>query len=176
MIVFEKLGINFVHSPKTGGSAIARALAVLEGNVDEFDECYARRRQGDFHLTGLHSPCDKPMPGITAVFRREPGDLIESCYNYAKFRGFWKGSAQAFVEQFEKTPKGMPVPLSFYSHYGKSGYLKGCNFIGDFETLEQDFHRLTGGRGELKVVNKIPKERMTWPQKERCRRVWWESL
>ena len=176
MIVFKKLGINFVHAPKTGGSAVARALAVLEGNVEEFDRLYAARRQGDFHLTGLHSPCDKPMPGITAVFQREPGDLIESCYNYARFRKFWTKGAEAFVEKFERHPKSMPVPLSFYSHHGKNGYKKHCDFVGNFETLEEDFLKLTGGRGELKVVNRIPKEGLTWEQKRRCIKVWEQSL
>jgi len=174
MVVFEKLGINFVHAPKTGGSAVCRALATLEGNVEEFDRFYALRRQGEFHLTGLHSPCDKEMPGTTVCFTREPGSLAESCYNYARFRGFWMKGADAFLDELEKGRHGnAPVPAAFYTRYGLHGYEAHCNFIGRFENIEEDFDRLTGTKGVLKVWNRIPKSSIfSEAQLGRARSIW----
>lgn len=173
MVIFKKLGINFVHAPKTGGSAVCRALATLEGNVEEFDRLYALRQQGQFHLTGLHSACDKELPGITAVFTREPGDLIESCFNYALHRNFFRGSAEDFIRLLETDLRAVPAPLSTYIHVGRNGYLKHCNFVGRFENLEEDFDRLTGTTGQLKVWNRIPKPGTFTPeQKKRAIKAW----
>jgi hypothetical protein len=173
MVIFKNLGINFVHAPKTGGSAVCRALAYLNGNGEEFDTLYAQRQQASFHLTGLHSPCDQALPGITVCFRRDPGSLVQSCFNYAKFRGFFKGSADDFLNKWARGDQ-MPVPLAFYQRYGRYGYEENCNFVGRFETLEEDFYRLTGGKGDFQPYNQIPYDGtvFTMNQMIKARRIW----
>ena len=170
MVIFRKQRIVFVHAPKTGGSAVCRALAYLEGNGEEFDRLYAQRKQGDFHINGLHTPCPKPMPGYTVCcFTREPGSLVQSCYNYAKHRGFYKGTAEQFLKDFRNDK--IVVPLSFYRKYGKYGYEKYCDFVGEFEHIEEDFYRLTGAK--LEKYNVIPyPDTFTELQMDEARDIW----
>lgn len=142
MIVFEKLGINFVHAPKTGGSAVVRALMELEGRLDEWHDAYnVKKQQSMLHLpwTGLHGPCKQKLPGLTAVFTREPGSLSESCFNYARYRKAWTRGAEAFVSTMEKNPRDLPMPMSFYVSYGAGTYLQNVDFVGHFESLVEDF-------------------------------------
>lgn len=152
MIIHEDKLI-FVHVPKSGGTSIEKFFLDRHKVYCNWDKFYPL-----FSLSKKDKEKYMLQPGTHKVFgtfpeeykndyfsfglTRNPWDKMVSCYKYFKkdllgisFKNYIFCSASDFIEL--PNNKNFFKKVHFQHQYK---FLKGCNFIGRYENLQEDFN------------------------------------
>lgn len=145
MLVSDKLGLVFVHVPKTGGNAIMAALRLATDDI---------RSRGRWHATAHEGRTTLPAWSNyrSFAFVRNPWDRMVSAYAYIT-RG--ETSFDAFVckgQDFQDNPMWpRSAPQVRWTHNPDG---QQCvDVIGRFETLAADFAEICPSAPPLERVN-----------------------
>ena len=158
----------FLHTPKTGGLSIGRAISKALGIQDPYESFY-------IHYDDLNEQILKDY--FVFTFVRNPWDRITSDYRFKNeinsnysFETFLEDQQLCYEQQYKTSVK--PTDITFFdTHREKASYfsefihtisqvdfLKGkfnhgidtlpyINFIGRFENIEKDFEYICGKIG-----------------------------
>lgn len=153
----------FVHVPKTGGQSVARALGGKTAGVSTHAPLRCVERGDRFAFGFVRNPWSR-MVSLYRFLCQKPFRRTDN-FDQARVRavGFkvWLTEGE-FLMQEDDRPEGEPwIMPAFWKGDGGASlppmqrrpqmwWLKGCDFIGRFERLEDDFRRA------LRAVDRTP--------------------
>jgi hypothetical protein len=145
VILAKRYRMAFYHTPKTGGSSVTAALEDCWSTTRRLP-VGARGWQVHLHHGYMHAhPAQMPAPDgyRTACFVRNPYSLMLSLYGIA---GRPEEPLEQFCVRFLRAPATVQTRegtrLALYSDHRQAEFARGCQFVGRFERLEQDFASL----------------------------------
>ena len=171
MIISDRKKFAFIHVGKTGGSTISFALHKYNRNYTGPIDESVRGWQVPLHVGPMHDPYSVakhyiPEDYYTFAFVRNPFAVLVSGFKRKRMPDFGGGPMYKDFETFVQKALDKEINYMFsrwtqyeyLSHNGKQDGKILLNYIGKFETFEEDFDIIASDLG-------IPERYATLPRK-----------
>lgn len=171
MIISDSKKFAFIHVPKTGGSTISFALHRYSRNYKGPIENTKWGWQIPLHIGPMHDPFSSAKKSIpkdyyTFAFVRNPFAVLVSGFKRKRMPDFNGGSMYQNFEHFVEKALDKDVGYIFsrftqyeyLSYNGKTSDKILLNYVGKFETFEEDFDIIASDIGISERYKTLPRK------------------
>jgi hypothetical protein len=166
MIVDRKRGYIFVHVPKTGGQSISKALGGKTGAIPTHTPLFSIEKGDCFAFGFIRNPWDRMVSLYSFLCQKQFKNTDNFKKEKVRGAGFkrWLMEDEFYMKEDYQLPIGESWVVGGHGEFppmqrrSQLWWLKGCDYIGRFESLSSGYHEVCKqigmSNGNLSHINK----------------------